>query len=77
MHELGLMEEIAAAVTSAARGARVHRVRLVVGRRTSVSPSALRRCFAICTSGSVLEGAVLAVDETDGDELRLEEMEVS
>ena len=77
MHELSLMDEVVAAVTREAGGARVHAVRLVVGRRAGASPRALRFCFDVCTFGTALEGASLDIVETDGDELLLEEVEVS
>jgi hydrogenase nickel incorporation protein HypA/HybF len=77
VHELSLMEEVVATVTREIGRSRVHVVRLVVGQRTAVSARALRRCFEICTGGTGLEGAALDIIEADGDELRLEEVEVS
>ena len=77
MHELSLMDRLVAAVTDNVHGARVHRVRLMVGRRAGVSTQALRFCFEICTCGTTLEGAALDIVETDGRELRLENVEVS
>jgi hydrogenase nickel incorporation protein HypA/HybF len=77
VHELSMMEAVVTAVTREVGGARVHLVRLVVGQRAGASPHALRFCFEICARGTVLEGAALDIVETDGDELRLEELEVS
>ena len=77
MHELWLMEEVVRAVAHAIGDARVHVVRLVVGQRALASPRALRSCFRICASGTALEGAALHIIEADGDELRLEDVEVS
>jgi hydrogenase nickel incorporation protein HypA/HybF len=77
VHELSLMEEIVTAVAHAIGDARVHLVRLVVGQRALASPQALRSCFDICTSGTALEGAALDIITADGDELRLEEVEIS
>ena len=76
VHELSLMEDLVTAVTSEVGGARVHVVRLVVGQRAGASPHALRFCFDICVCGTALEGAALDIVETDGDELRLQEVEV-
>jgi Zn finger protein HypA/HybF involved in hydrogenase expression len=77
VHELALMEDLVATVTEEIREARVHVVRLVVGRGACVSPSALRFCFDVCTHGTPLEGATLEIAEGMGDELRLEEVEVT
>lgn len=77
MHELSLMEDLVATVTTEIDAARVHVVRLVVGRRSCASTEALRFCFDVCTRGTTLEGATLDIVETDGDELRLRDVEVS
>lgn len=77
MHELSLMDDVVAAVARELRGARVHVVRLVVGLRSGASPRALRSCFEVCAGGTPLEDAALDIVETDGDELWLEEVEVS
>jgi hydrogenase nickel incorporation protein HypA/HybF len=77
MHELSLMEEVVTAVTRASLGVRVHLVRLVVGEKAPVSPVALRTCFEVCVAGTVLDGAQLDIVRALGDELRLEEVEVS
>lgn len=77
MHELSLMEDLVAAVTSEVGEARVHVVRLEVGRLSGASPEALRFCFDVCTCGTPLEGAAFEIIETLGDELRLKEVEVS
>lgn len=77
MHELALMDDLVTTVTSEVVATRVHVVRLVVGRGACASPHALRFCFDLCTRGTTLEGATLDIVETDGDELRLREVEVT
>lgn len=77
MHELSLMESVVDAVRSVVGDARVHRVRLLVGQGAGATPRALRFCFDVCARGTVLEGAALEIVEGEGDELRLEEVEVS
>jgi hydrogenase nickel incorporation protein HypA/HybF len=56
---------------------RVLVVRLVVGARSGVAIDALRFSFDVCAEGTELEAATLEIVETAGDELRLEEIEVS
>jgi hydrogenase nickel incorporation protein HypA/HybF len=56
---------------------RVNVVRLKVGQRACASPHALRFCFQVCVRGTPLDGATLEIIETDGDELQVEEVEVS
>ncbi len=77
MHELALMEDLVSMVEDEAGDARVHVVRLEVGREACASPHALRFCFEICAHGTALEGAALDIVETRGAELRLREVEVT
>lgn len=77
MHELALMEDLVEAVSGEVADAKVHVVRLIVGRQSCASPHALRFCFDLCASGTALEGAALEIVETPGAELRLSEVEVS
>ncbi len=77
MHELSLMEDLVSTVLEELGDACVHVVRLEVGRQACASPHALRFCFEICAHGTPLERAALDIVETDGEELRLREVEVS
>jgi hydrogenase nickel incorporation protein HypA/HybF len=77
VHELTLIQSLIAAVTGEVGESRVHVVRLHVGRHACASCHALRFCFQICVRGTPLEGAKLEIVETAGDELRVEEVEVS
>lgn len=77
MHELALMEDLVETVQGELDGARVHVVRLLVGRDACASPHALRFCFELCTMNTALEGAALEILEGSGDELRLAEVEVT
>ena len=66
MHELGIIQEVLDVVTEHARGARVKRVVLEIGKLTAVLPDAVRFCFDVCSAGTVAEGAKLEVVETPG-----------
>jgi hydrogenase nickel incorporation protein HypA/HybF len=77
VHELALMDDLVAAVTTEVSDARVHVVRLEIGRLSCASPHALRFCFEVCAQGTPLEGASLEIVEIDGDGMRLKELEVS
>ena len=76
MHELALATEVVAICAARADGARVIRVRLEVGRLAAVLPDALRFCFDACANGTAVEGATLDIIETQGEELRVKDMEV-
>ena len=76
MHELALATEVVSICTARADGARVVRVRLEVGRLAAVLPDALRFCFDACAHGTPVEGAALDIIETQGEELRVKDMEV-
>jgi hydrogenase nickel incorporation protein HypA/HybF len=77
VHELSLMDDLVRTVMEEVGEARVHVLRIEVGRRAGASPAALRFCFEICTRGTALESAELDIIETMEDELRLKEVEVT
>ncbi|ODH00161.1 hydrogenase nickel incorporation protein HypA [Nostoc sp. KVJ20] len=66
MHELGITQNIVAIVTENAKGAKVQRVLLEIGKLSAIMPDAIRFCFDICTQGTVLEGATLEILEIPG-----------
>ena len=57
MHELGLCEDIVAAVEQRAAGRPVARVRVRVGRLHHVHPEAFDQSFAMAAAGGVADGA--------------------
>jgi hydrogenase nickel incorporation protein HypA/HybF len=77
MYELGLIEDLISTVEDGVGGAKVHLVRLVVGKASCASPHALQFAFELCTHGTPLEGATLDIVETPGEDLRLSEVEVT
>ncbi len=66
MHELGIVQEVIDLVTEHARGARVKRVVLEIGKLTAVLPAAIRFSFDICCADTVAKGAELEIIETPG-----------
>jgi hydrogenase nickel incorporation protein HypA/HybF len=76
VHELALAESVVRQITERLGDTRIVRVRLEVGRLAAVMPDALRFSFEVCTDGTRLQGAVLQIDETAGQELRIKEVEV-
>lgn len=66
MHELGITRNLVAICAEHARGAKVQRVTLVVGKLSSILPESIRFCFDICARGTVLEGAALEIEEPPG-----------
>ncbi|MCC5645609.1 hydrogenase maturation nickel metallochaperone HypA [Nostoc sp. CHAB 5824] len=66
MHELGITQNIVAIVIEHAKGAKVQRVLLEIGKLSAVMPDAIRFCFDICTQGTVLAGAKLEILEIPG-----------
>ncbi len=70
MHELSLAEHALAIIEDAAQRegfARVHRVRVEVGRLSHVQPEALRFAFTTVCAGTCADGAVLEILETPGE----------
>jgi hydrogenase nickel incorporation protein HypA/HybF len=66
MHELSLTRNIVAIVADAAKGRRVLRVTLEVGKLSGVMGDAIAFCFEVVAQGTVLEGATLRIVEVEG-----------
>lgn len=67
MHEMGIAMEIieiaSQSIPAGLKGAKVHSIRLKVGKLTAVVPESLRFCFEIASRESPLAGAALLIDE--------------
>jgi hydrogenase nickel incorporation protein HypA/HybF len=66
MHELGITQNIVAIVAEHAKGARVQRVSLEIGKLSAIMPDAVRFCFDVCSKGTALEEAKLEIIEIPG-----------
>lgn len=66
MHELGITRNVVAIASEAARGRRVLRVTLEVGKLAGVMTEAIRFCFDTVAQGTALDGAELEIREIDG-----------
>ncbi len=66
MHELGITQNIVAIVSEYAKGAKVQRVSLEIGKLSAILPDAVRFCFDVCCQNTVLEGAILEIIEIQG-----------
>lgn len=66
MHELGISRNIVAIVAEAARGRRVHRVTIEVGKFSGVLGDAIAFCFEAAAHGTAVEGAILDIREVEG-----------
>ena len=66
MHELGITRNVVAIVGEAAKGRRVRRVTLEIGKLSGVMAEAVRFCFELVAQGTPLEGARLEIREIDG-----------
>lgn len=66
MHELGITQNIVAIVAEHAKGIKVKRVILEIGKLSAVMPDAIQFCFDICSQGTILQGAILEIREISG-----------
>jgi hydrogenase nickel incorporation protein HypA/HybF len=66
MHELGITRNIVAIVGEAAKGRRVSRVTLKVGKLSGVMTEAIAFCFEVVAKGTELDGATLDIREVEG-----------
>jgi hydrogenase nickel incorporation protein HypA/HybF len=65
MHEVGIMQEtlaLAIRQATAARGQRIHALRLKVGEWSGVVPEALQFAFEVLRQGTEAEGATLEIE---------------
>lgn len=67
MHELGITRNIVAIVAEHARGRKVVRVALDVGRLAGVMSDAIRFSFDVVADGTCVQGATLEIREIDGE----------
>jgi hydrogenase nickel incorporation protein HypA/HybF len=66
VHELGISRNIVAIVGEAARGRRVRRVTIEVGKLSGVLGASIAFCFEAAAHGTPVEGAVLEIREIEG-----------
>jgi hydrogenase nickel incorporation protein HypA/HybF len=66
MHELGIARNIVAIVGEAAKGRRVCRVTLEVGKLSGVMAGGIAFCFDAVAEGTGLDGAALDIQEIEG-----------
>jgi hydrogenase nickel incorporation protein HypA/HybF len=66
MHELAISQEVVELACRRARGARIRRIVLCIGRLSAVLPDAVQFCFNQCTEGTAADGAVLDIVEPPG-----------
>ncbi|MDJ0707430.1 MAG: hydrogenase maturation nickel metallochaperone HypA [Leptolyngbyaceae cyanobacterium MO_188.B28] len=66
MHELKITQNVVATISKRAKGAKVQRVLLEIGKLSGIMPEAVRYCFDVCSQGTVAEGAILAIQEIPG-----------
>lgn len=66
MHELGITRNVVAIASEAAKGRRVRKVTLEVGRLSGVMAEAIRFCFDTVAAGTALDGAELEIREIEG-----------
>ena len=66
MHELGITRNIVAIVSENAGDRKVSRVLLEIGKLSAIFPDSIRFCFDVCSKDTLLEGAVLHINEVQG-----------
>ena len=79
MHELSIAHEIVETIKRhlPPKGTGpVRSVRLKVGAFNRITPDSLRACFELASQGTVVQGAILEIDEATGDEIRVIEFDL-
>jgi hydrogenase nickel incorporation protein HypA/HybF len=66
MHELGITRNIVAIVGEAAKGRRVSRVTVEIGKLSGVMTAAIAFCFEAVAKGTELDGATLDIRQIEG-----------
>ena len=79
MHELSIalnIIDIAEGELARHNGRRVLAIRLRIGSRSAVAKEALDFSFSLACEGTAAEGSRLIVDEAEGDDLEIVQMEI-
>jgi len=66
MHEVAVTQQIVEAACEHARGGKVVRIVIEVGKLSCVSVEAIRFCFDMVAEGTAAEGAELVIDHVPG-----------
>ncbi len=66
MHEMGITQDVIAAIRDRLPDADVVRVRLEIGKLAGVMADSVRFCFDAASAGTPLQGATLEIDEPAG-----------
>src|SRR5438270_7687055 len=66
MHELGITQEIVSIACRSARGARISRLVVEIGKLSAVPPDCVKFWFDLCSQDTAAEGALLEIIETPG-----------
>jgi hydrogenase nickel incorporation protein HypA/HybF len=66
MHELSIATAIVETCVARAEGNQILRIRVEVGQLAAVLPDSLHFCFELCAKGTMAQGAVLEILETQG-----------
>lgn len=66
MHELSITRNVVALVAERARGRKVTRVTLAIGRLSGIEAEAVRLCFPMVAAATPVEGAELVIDQVAG-----------
>lgn len=63
MHELSIARNVVDICTENAGGRRVCSVTIEIGALSGVAPESIRFCFDACTRGTLLESALLLIEQ--------------
>jgi hydrogenase nickel incorporation protein HypA/HybF len=66
VHELGITQQVVEIACEHARGAKIRRIVLEIGKLSAVLPDAVRFCFELCSQDTLAEGATLEIVEPPG-----------
>lgn len=66
MHELSITQSVVDVVTRRTGADRVTRVHLEIGKLSGIVPDSVRFCFELIAADTPLAGAVLEIDEPQG-----------
>ncbi|MFH5209858.1 hydrogenase maturation nickel metallochaperone HypA [Antrihabitans spumae] len=66
MHEMSITQSVVDAVCLHAAGRHVNSVKLQVGALCAVVPDSMQFCFELVTEGTIMEGALLEIEQPPG-----------
>jgi Zn finger protein HypA/HybF involved in hydrogenase expression len=76
MHEVGVAREILKIALENAKGKKIKNIKVALAEDGHTTPVSLTDAFVLVAKGTLAEGALLAIEKTQGTESRVVDLDV-